>query len=58
MSYADVHKCSDGWHIFTGDEIGTILASYVVEEYKKSGKPLSMFIIFFFKKKSSLINEK
>ena len=51
MSYADVHKCSDDWHIFTGDEIGTLLASYVIEEYKKSGKPLSMFIIFFKKKK-------
>ncbi|EIM22201.1 Phosphoglucomutase, first 3 domain-containing protein [Wallemia mellicola CBS 633.66] len=28
------------WHIYTGDEIGAILASYIIEEYKNNGRAM------------------
>ncbi|TIB11874.1 hypothetical protein E3P92_02734 [Wallemia ichthyophaga] len=28
------------WHIYTGDELGAIFASYIIEEYKRTNRPM------------------
>ncbi|KAH7927714.1 hypothetical protein BV22DRAFT_1103519 [Leucogyrophana mollusca] len=40
--FSAAEKCSDGtWTTFTGDQLGTLFASRVLETYKATGKPLN-----------------
>ena len=45
MIYAKLILLSrNKWHIYTGDEIGAILASYIIEEYKNNGRAMGEFL--------------
>lgn len=35
--------CSEEWTVFTGDQIGSLFAAWVLEGYKISERPLSEF---------------
>lgn len=40
------HSADGSWTTFTGDQLGVLFASAVLDEYKTSGRPLGMSNIF------------
>ncbi|EIM85880.1 uncharacterized protein STEHIDRAFT_121879 [Stereum hirsutum FP-91666 SS1] len=39
--FSAAERGPNGWKIFTGDQLGTIFAGQILEQYKASGKPLA-----------------
>lgn len=41
----DVYVGREGWKIFTGDQLGTLLGSWALRQHQQSGKPTGTFIL-------------
>ncbi|KAL7413282.1 phosphoglucomutase 1 [Mrakia frigida] len=43
--FTAAERNGDGWTVFTGDQIGSLFASWVLDGYKASGKPMDRLAI-------------